>query len=201
MDTFTDKQTLQYASALDVLGLIRLDLNEPTKALESFCQANDIRQGMTSSNDALKAFGLVNIALAYTEMTCLDEAYAAHEEAIQIRLRLESSRIGNSYSNMSSLLLRMGRADEAEEMLLRCPSLKNFTDDTFIKTGNPRFSGDMVLLSRIRSKQGRYDDALRLASKALAFRQNLLGSRLKTCDSLYDVACLLHREGKGAAAM
>ncbi|KAF9771704.1 hypothetical protein IL306_010649 [Fusarium sp. DS 682] len=76
----------------------------------------------------------------------------------------------------------MGRPDEAEEMLARCPSLKDFTDETFLNTGNPRFSGDMVLLSRIRLAQGRPTDALRLASKALAFRRKLLGNRLKTCD-------------------
>ncbi|KAI1776189.1 hypothetical protein F4818DRAFT_373934 [Hypoxylon cercidicola] len=59
----------------------------------------------------------------------------------------------------------------------------------------------MVLLSRIRLKQGRVDDALRLASKALAFRQKLLGNRLKTCDSLYDVACILHLQGHSASAI
>ncbi|CAP73125.1 uncharacterized protein PODANS_2_5400 [Podospora anserina S mat+] len=76
---------------------------------------------------------------------------------------------------MSSLLLRMGRPDEAEEMLARCPSLKDFTDETFLSTGNPRFSGDMVLLSRIRLAQGRTSEALRLASKALAFRRGFIG--------------------------
>jgi hypothetical protein len=85
--------------------------------------------------------------------------------------------------------------------LKSCPSLKDFTDDTFLKTGNPRFSGDMVLLSRIRRAQNRLDDAIRLSSKALAFRQRLLGNRLKTCDSLYDVASLLHIQGNIASAM
>ena len=50
---------------------------------------------------------------------------------------------------------------------------------------------DMVLLSRIRQQQGREDEALRLSSKALAFRQELLGNGLKTCDSLYEVAAHL----------
>ena len=102
---------------------------------------------------------------------------------------------------MASLLLLMGKPDEAEEMLKRCPSLQNFMDETFINTGNPRFSGDMVLLSRIRVHQGRIDDALRLATKALAFRQRILGNGLKVCDSLYDVAGLLHRHEKTAEAM
>ncbi len=59
----------------------------------------------------------------------------------------------------------------------------------------------MVLLARIRQRQGRLDEALRLASKALAFRQRLLGNRLKTCDSLYQVSVLLQTRGDTNAAM
>ncbi|KAK5169943.1 hypothetical protein LTR16_011869 [Cryomyces antarcticus] len=102
---------------------------------------------------------------------------------------------------MASTLLRLGKPDEAEQMLKRCPSLKNFTDETFLSTGNPRFSGDMMLLARIRQSQGRLDDVLRLSSKALAFRQKLLGNRLKTCDSLYQVANLLQVSGNMELAM
>jgi len=179
LETFEDKSTLSYASAVDLSGLLDLDMNNPDKALIPFEEAYAIRKKLLEPIDGMIASSLNNIALAYTEMGELDKAYAAHEEAISIRLCTNSNRIGNSYSNMSSLLLRMNRPDEAEEMLKRCPSLKDFTDETFIKTGDPRFSGDMVLLSRIRVQQGRLDEALRLASKALAFRQRLLGNRLK----------------------
>ncbi len=74
-------------------------------------------------------------------MNDLEQAITYHEKAISIRLRTKSDRIGNSYSNISSTLLRKGLPDEAEEMLARCPSLKDFNDETFLKTGNPRFSG------------------------------------------------------------
>ena len=167
----------------------------------SFKTALEIRKKRLGPDDSLIASSLVNIALSYTEMEELEKAYTTHQQAIDIRLRTQSDRIGNSYSNLSSLFLRMGKPDEAEEILMKCPSLKNFTDDTFLSSGNPRFSGDMVLLSRIRMKQGKSDDALRLASKALAFRQRILGNRLKTCDSLYDVACLLYERGNEASAM
>ncbi|KAK6952017.1 hypothetical protein Daesc_006543 [Daldinia eschscholtzii] len=161
----------------------------------------ELRKKQLGPDDPFIASSLNNLALAYTEIGDLEEAYSTHQQAIEIRLRTKSDRIGNSYSNMASLLLRMGRLDEAAEMLGRCPSLKDFTDEIFLNTGNPRFSGDMVLLSRIRLRQGRVDDTLRLASKALAFRQRLLGNRLKTCDSLYDVACILHLQGHSASAM
>lgn len=201
IQSFQDQTTLAFASAIDLSGLIDLDMNKPEEALVPFTQALEIRKQRLGSRDPLIASSLNNIALSYTEMGKLDEAYAKHQEAIRIRLDNQSDRIGTSYSNMSSLLLRMGRPDEAEEMLKRCPSLKEFTDDTFLKTGNPRFSGDMVLLSRIRLQQGRMDDAMRLASKALAFRQKLLGNRLKVCDSLCDVASLMEKQGKSASAM
>lgn len=201
LETFEDKTSLAFASAIDLSGLIDLDMNNPSKALVPFKEALEIREKLLGPDDPLIASSLNNIALSYTEMGELQKAYHTHEKAISIRLRTNSYRIGNSYSNMSSLLLRMGKPDEAEEMLKRCPSLENFTDETFLNTGNPRFSGDMVLLSRIRLAQGSLDDAMRLASKALTFRQRLLGNRLKTCDSLYDVSSLLHKQGQVSSAM
>ncbi len=54
----------------------------------------------------------------------------------------------------------------------------------------------MVLLARIRERQDRIDDAIRLSSKALTFRQQLLGNGLKTCDSLYQVGCYLIVRGE-----
>ncbi|KAL4866834.1 hypothetical protein BDV12DRAFT_187150 [Aspergillus spectabilis] len=77
-------------------------------------------------------------------------------------------------------------------MLNDCPSLKDFSDETFLEErGSRGFQGlDMVLLSRIRLAQGLLDESLRLTSKALTFRRGCLGEHLKVCDSLYDVARL-----------
>ncbi len=154
-----------------------------------------IREAILDSDDAFIASSFNNIALVYTELNDLSQVYYYHSKIIDIRLRTNSDHIGNSYSNMSSTLLRMGKPDEAEETLARCPSLKDFKDETFLKTGNPRFSGDMVLLSRIRVQQGRLDDVIRISFKVLAFRQSTLGNRLKTCDALYLVASQLQRRG------
>lgn len=201
LDNFENKTSLAFASATDLLGLIDLDLSDPRRALLPFQNALDIRRALLGPNDPFVAASLTNLALAHTELGNLEEAYEEHTKAIELRLSRNSDRIGNSYSNMSSLLLRMSKPDEAEDMLKRCPSLQNFTDETFIKTGNPRFSGDMVLLSRIRLQQGRDEEALRFSSKALAFRRKMLGSRLKTCDSLHDVAHMLAMQGNNCAAL
>lgn len=110
-------------------------------ALEAFEEAYAIRKKVLGPDAALLAASFVNIGLALTNLNIRDMAQGYLQESIDLRLRHNSDRIGNSYSNMASLLLLMGRADEAEEMLKRCPSLKDFTDETFLKTGNPRFSG------------------------------------------------------------
>lgn len=195
ISTFSDITTLEYASAIDLGGLLDLDLARPARALPPFKQALEIRKARLGPEDPFIAYSLNNIGLAYTEMGELQQAYEAHEEATRLRLKANCDRIENSYSNMSCLLLRMGKPDEAEEMMARCRSLKGMTDKAFLATENPRYSGSMVVLSRIRLKQGLTKDALRLAAKALLFRRKLLGNRLKTCDSMYDVACMLLQEG------
>lgn len=195
ISTLSDTTTLEYASAIDLGGLLDLDLAQPARALPPFKQALGIRKARLGPKDPFIAYSLNNIALAYTEMGELQLAYDAHDEATRLRLEANSDRVENSYSNMSCLLLRMGKPDEAEEMMARCRSLKGLTDEAFLATGNPRYSGNMVVLSRIRLQQGRTKDALRLATKALSFRKKLLGNRLKTCDSMYDVASMLLEEG------
>lgn len=141
LQNFQDNSTLAFASAVELLGLVDMDTNRQTEALKSFTRALDIRSKLLGRDDGLIAASLTTLGIVHTELGNLDTAYDYHQQAIDIRLRTQSDRIGNSYSNMASLLLRMGKADEAEEMLKRCPSLKIFTDETFLKTGNPRFSG------------------------------------------------------------
>jgi tetratricopeptide (TPR) repeat protein len=197
LEKLEDKTSLAFASAVDLSGLIDLDMNNPSNALVLFNLALKVRENLLRPEDPLVASSFNNIALSYTEMGGLD---SAHEKALSIRLQAET-RVDNTYSNMSSLLLRMGKPNEAEEMMKKCPALKDFTDDSFINTGNPRYVGNMVLLSRIRLAQGRLDDAMRLASKALAFRQKFHGNGLKTCDSQYDVSDMLARQGHLPEAM
>ena len=141
LENLEDKDSLMYASAIMLHGLIELDTNNVQKALESFLLAFAIRQPLMDPDDAFIASSLNALSIAYTELGDFDKAVQTGQRAIDIRLGTKSDRIGNSYSNMASLLMRMGKADEAEEMLKRCPSLKDFTDETFLQTGNPRFSG------------------------------------------------------------
>ncbi len=135
-----DKNGLTFARATNLLGLIYLDINKPKKALECFQAALEIRKALLDPDNAFIASSLSNVALAYTELNILDKSVEYQEKAIDIRRRTNSELIGNSYSNMASCLLRMRKADEAEEMLLRCPSLQDMTDETFLRTDNLRFT-------------------------------------------------------------
>ncbi|RMY81350.1 hypothetical protein D0861_08341 [Hortaea werneckii] len=182
---------LSYASACTLRGLVQLDTLDAEKALCSFLKGLAVRERLLPAHDAFIASSLNAISLAYTELGKLAEAQETGNRAIQIRRETQSDRIGNSYSNMASTLLRMGKHEEAEAMLAQCPSLKDFTDETFLSSGNPRFAGDMILLGRIRVQQGRSDDAIRLISKALAFRQRTHGNHLKTCDTMQLLAQVL----------
>ena len=141
LETLAEKDTITYASAIMLHGLIELDTNNVQTALDSFRAALAIREKTLNADDALIASSLNAMSLAYTELGNLSKAVETGQKAIDIRLRTNSDRIGNSYSNMASTLLRMGKPDEAEETLKKCPSLKDFTDETFLNTGNPRFSG------------------------------------------------------------
>lgn len=138
---FSDRTSLAYASAIDLRGLIELDIGHPHESLKSFEEALNLREAILPEDDPFFAASFVNYGLVFTEIGDLDKARDYLQKSIDIRFKAKSDRIGNSYSNMASLLLRMGQPDEAEEMLKRCPSLANFTDETFLKTGNPRFSG------------------------------------------------------------
>ncbi|KAI9841903.1 MAG: hypothetical protein M1837_000289 [Sclerophora amabilis] len=201
LENIQEKYSLEYAYSLNTLGSLWLDTNRPKKALECFGSALRIREGLLPRTDGWVAASLNSISLVYTELRDFEQAAAYQQKAMDIRLETNSPRIVNSYSNMSSILLGLGKADEAEEMLLRCPSLKDMTDECFLRADNPRLSSDMVLLSRIRVQQGQLKEALRLRSKALAFRQKTFGDKYKTCDSLYQIADLLHSRGDSKPAI
>jgi tetratricopeptide (TPR) repeat protein len=141
LEILGEKDTLMYASAIMLHGLIELDTNNVQTALDSFLTAMKIREKVLDPDDALIASSLNAISLAYTELGDVTKAVEAGQWAINIRLRTNSDRIGNSYSNMASTLLRMDKPDEAEDTLKKCPSLKDFNDETFLNTGDPRFSG------------------------------------------------------------
>ena len=109
LSNFNDQQTLAFAKATNLKGLITLNMHRPAEALEYFDQALGIRLAKLEPRDSLITWGFNNLGLAYTELPDLEKALSNHEKALEVRLRANSDRIGNSYSNLSSLFLRMGK--------------------------------------------------------------------------------------------
>lgn len=140
METLQDHNSLVYAQGIDIQGLLWLDTFRPKKALECFNVCWKIRANLLEASDPFIAVALNHISLAYTELRDFDKAAAYQQKAIDIRLEIKSTMIGNSYSNMSSILLGMDKPEEAEAMLMNCPSLKDMSDESFLRTDNPRFS-------------------------------------------------------------
>lgn len=87
IESFADKNTLAYASAIELFGLLHLDNAQPTRALERFEESLRIRESILGPDDPFIAASLNTIAIAYTELDMLKEAYDTHQKAIQIRLR------------------------------------------------------------------------------------------------------------------
>jgi hypothetical protein len=51
--------------------------------------------------------------------------------------------VSSGVSGVASTFLRRGLPDDAEGMLKKCPSIKDFTDNDFLDSKNPRFSGSI----------------------------------------------------------
>jgi len=189
--------SLAHASVMDLFGLIELDVNQPKSALVRFEEALFIRRDINNSEeDLLTASSYNNIGIALMESGQLLQSLEMHNKALELQKSLGSDRIGTSLSNLASLYLRMGNVSLAEQTLRSFPELLSLTDDTALaeyclSTKDPRWVGNIVLLSRIRRQQGRISEAWFLADKALKFRLQAHGYlSYKTCDSLIDVATL-----------
>ncbi|KAF8533574.1 hypothetical protein BDD12DRAFT_897322 [Trichophaea hybrida] len=189
LDSLHDKTTLEYARAVNLYGLLCIDTNQATAAVEHIQQGLWIREELLGHEHPRVAISLSNLGMCYTEIgpPKLDEAMESLEKSLAIRLKSDPGMVGNTYSNMSSLYLRMRQPDQAEAILAKCPSLKDMNDVSFC--------GRII-----HAAQGRVQEALRLGTKALEFRRKHWGNGFKTCAALCNVATLLHQEGNPAIA-
>ncbi|PGH04886.1 hypothetical protein AJ80_08435 [Polytolypa hystricis UAMH7299] len=188
LELLRDQTSLAYAQGTDVFGLLWLNTNRPKKALKCFYICLRTRERLLPPNDAFIAVALNHVSLAYTELRDFKQAATYQQRAMDIRLKINCPLIDNSYSNMASILLGLGKLDEAGKMFKRCFSFKDITAGKEFCADNPRFPGDMMLLSKIRHFQGKSEESFRLASRTWTLRQRIFGDKYKTCDPLYQTA-------------
>ena len=78
--SFIDRTSLAYASAIDLRGLIELDIGHPHECLKSFEQALRLRTNILSEDDPFLAASFVNLGLAFTEIGELAKARGLSSE-------------------------------------------------------------------------------------------------------------------------
>ncbi|GMF79800.1 unnamed protein product [Aspergillus oryzae] len=196
-----DTNSSRYAQAHNVTGLVQVDLRENNKALQSLKIALKIREKILPPTDWGIGVSISNVGFAYTEQGDLTQAMNYLQRSLEFRKAINCRMVDNSYANIASCLLRMGKPNEAEAMYTSVPDVRDLTDEQLLRENLPRYSSGMQLLSMIRQAQGRLDEALDFASKVLQFRRQKFGSRFKTCDSLCHVAKLMLLTKKSMAAL
>ncbi|KAH9909742.1 P-loop containing nucleoside triphosphate hydrolase protein [Xylariomycetidae sp. FL2044] len=203
IETLEDKTYLEYAMAMYLMGLINLSHCQPSEALQSFSEAYHIRKLHLGPEHLEVLFCMDCIAVAYTEMGNFKAAGAFLSKVIKTAgLKKNHDYIlSDSRARLASLQLRMGKPHAAESSLVARFSMEKFVELVHLGTYKNLWTSDIVLLSRIQLAKGKVDDAGRLADVALEWRRNFYGNRLKTCDSLYDVACIAYQQGYRATAI
>ncbi|GAB1210553.1 hypothetical protein APSETT445_009348 [Aspergillus pseudonomiae] len=196
-----DTNSSRYAQAHNVMGLVQVDLRENTKALENLKKALEIRESTLPPTDWGIGVSISNVGLAYTEQGDLPQAMTYLQRSLDFRKATNCRMVDNSYANIASCLLRMGKPREAEAMYTSVPDVRDLTDEQLLRESLPRYASGMQLLSMVRQAEGQLDEALDFASKVLQFRRQKFGARFKTCDSLCHVAKLMVLTKKSMAAL
>ncbi|GAB1201379.1 hypothetical protein APSETT444_010771 [Aspergillus pseudonomiae] len=180
---------------------LQVDLRENTKALENLKKALEIRESTLPPTDWGIGVSISNVGLAYTEQGDLPQAMTYLQRSLDFRKATNCRMVDNSYANIASCLLRMGKPREAEAMYTSVPDVRDLTDEQLLRESLPRYASGMQLLSMVRQAEGQLDEALDFASKVLQFRRQKFGARFKTCDSLCHVAKLMVLTKKSMAAL
>ncbi|KNG83907.1 hypothetical protein ANOM_008130 [Aspergillus nomiae NRRL 13137] len=196
-----DTNSSRYAQARNVMGLVQVDLRENTKALENLKKALEIRESTLPPTDWGIGVSISNVGLAYTEQGDLPQAMTYLQRSLDFRKAINCRMVDNSYANIASCLLRMGKPHEAEAMYTSVPDVRDLTDEQLLRESLPRYASGMQLLSMVRQAEGQLDEALDFAFKVLQFRRQKFGARFKTCDSLCHVARLMVLTKKSMAAL
>ncbi|KAF7879508.1 hypothetical protein EAF04_000704 [Stromatinia cepivora] len=196
------QETLQCAAVLNVKGLIEVDLGNSSTAVGYLREGLRLRESLCTNPDNWSiAASMSNIGIAYMEMGKIDLSMEYHNKALEFRKRIKYKRLDNSYFNLTALLVRMGKPDQAENMYRQVPGIGGLTDADLLNDDKPRAASGLQVLSIIREQQGRIEDSLSLAMKVLEFRRSKFGGRFKTCDSLCRVGHLLLKLDQPATAI
>lgn len=137
-------ESLAYAQAVNLLGLVEVDLGLSAQAVEHFKEGLLIRRKLLPAEDWGIAVSISNIGLAYTELGDFTNAMKYHKEALEFRTRINCHLLENSIANIAAALLRNGNLEEAEITYRKAKGMESFKDDDvqhFLKEELPRYAG------------------------------------------------------------
>jgi tetratricopeptide (TPR) repeat protein len=144
---------------------------------------------------------LDSVACAHVELNNLPEALAALDEATRIHQQNDPTRMSRTWFIYSMAHLRSGDAEKSLEALNKCWELQHLTKEQVEKSRYPKYSSDLLLLSRIEAAKGNKEVALQLVSTTISIRKDILGNKgPRVADSMYILASMLRVEGRDAVA-
>lgn len=133
------KHSLKCAAALNIKGPIEMDLGNSSVAVGLIKEGLRLRELLYTNPDNWGiAASMGNLALAYMEMGDVDLSLEYHNKALGFRKRIRFERLGNSYFNLSALMVRMGKPEDAEEMYRKVPGIGSATFYDLLDDDKPR---------------------------------------------------------------
>lgn len=201
-----DSKSYHFARACNYLGLIANETKRPLLALEYFNQALKIHRKQLHPNNMRILACLNSIGMSHTELGQYESALTYHSQARELLCTELSAYIDMNCRNTASVYLRMGDLLKAEEWLKACPSFsldemdmmsKSARFAEYVRSSTATFSvtyldnSDVMFMGMIRMRQNRLEEAFSICSKVLTFRRAKVGNRLRTCSTLYLIACIL----------
>ncbi len=188
------EQTLEVASALDVLGVVSLQAGDSAQALASHQKALELRERILGPSHPSLAAVLGNMAHVYRQQTRYDDALACLERARVLTVAAageHSLAVANILSSLSNVHYSRGQLQESLALAHR--SLQ--TREALMDPDNPELVRSLANISVNLDGLLRYDEgaAFRARARSLLERTHSSGSLMWTYVESQEARSLLAR--------
>jgi CHAT domain-containing protein/tetratricopeptide (TPR) repeat protein len=190
-----------YATSLNNLALLYLDMGEYRKALPLLEQARDLTKKLLTANHPDYARSLNNLAGLYRAMGEYQKALPLFEQARNLYKKLLTENhpaYANSLNNLATLYKEMGKYRQA------LPLLEQARDQTkkLLTANHPAYATSLNNLAGLYQDMGEYQKALPLFEQARDQRKKLLTENHPAyATSLHNLAGLYQARGEYRKAL
>lgn len=148
------------ASCAQKLGMIHTERGNVTEALRNLAIAERISRQSGNEEEVARTLNLKGAALETAGR--YEEAIAPYFESLEIRKRIDSPALANSFQNLGSLYLNMGRTAEARKIFSSLSAVERNRRDPLGQ------AGAYLNLSAVSAHERRYDQVVSYVDSALA---------------------------------